>query len=238
MKRPNGILFDLGDTLLGEHRFNPVNGNSRLLNYADNTHGYTAEDVQKVADKIADELKQAREATMLEFRADCFQRLLYEKMGITLDQTNRDLQLEFWMASVEYTPEPGIYELLDYLADNRIKMGVLSNSAFDGQILRWELEKHNLLKYFSFVLSSADYGVRKPHHLFFSIGIKKMCLDLEAMWYVGDKIEYDILGANRSGLFSVWYNKKGGANGKIKPDIEISSWSEILSILKRLPVVD
>ena len=76
MKRPNGILFDLGDTLLGEHRFNPVNGNSRLLNYADNTHGYTAEDVQKVADKIADELKQAREATMLEFRADCFQRLL------------------------------------------------------------------------------------------------------------------------------------------------------------------
>lgn len=142
------------------------------------------------------------------------------------------------MASVEYTPEPGVYELLDYLAYNRITMGVLSNSASEGQILRWELEKHNLLKYFGFVLSSADYGVRKPHHLFFSIGIKKMCLDLEAIWFVGDKIEYDILGANKSGLFSVWYNKKGEANGKIQPDIEISSWSEFLSILKQLPVVD
>jgi len=52
---------------------------------------------------------------------------------------------------------------------------------------------------------------------------------------VGDNINTDILGAVRTGIPSVWINRKGKERNKeIAPTYEITSFSELKVILEKL----
>jgi putative hydrolase of the HAD superfamily len=124
--------------------------------------------------------------------------------------------------------------VLDFLDSRQKKLGVVSNTSFSSRILRRELEMHQLLRYFDFVVASADYGVRKPHPLIFSVAIKKMQLDPSEIWFIGNSIDHDVAGANTAGLFSVWYNRLGEESDSHRPDLEVKSWFEFQSILKNL----
>jgi putative hydrolase of the HAD superfamily len=91
----------------------------------------------------------------------------------------------------------------------------------------------DLLKYFSYIITSADYGIRKPHPLIFDMAVKKMQLPKSDIWYVGDSIETDILGAINANLKTIWYNQLN-----VRPDIElkqieIKELSQIESIIKK-----
>ena len=92
--------------------------------------------------------------------------------------------------------------------------------------LEEELAKHNLVHRFSFLISSIDYVFRKPHRRLFQIAVKKMNLAPQDIWFVGDKLEYDIRGAIDYGLYPVWYNPEGKP-GEIDDEyLEVRSWHE------------
>ena len=76
-------------------------------------------------------------------------------------------------------------------------------------------------------MSSADYGVKKPHPLIFETALAKLEVDSSTTWFVGDTLEADIAGANESGLFSIWYNPDGNESGPIAPNATIRSWTEL-----------
>ncbi len=101
-------------------------------------------------------------------------------------------------------------------------------------MLEEELRRRNLAHYFSFVISSADYGVRKPDPRIFNVAVKKMNLEPSAIWFAGDKLEYDVKGAIQSRLFPVWYNPKGQPNSEGYDCLEITSWREFNEKLKGL----
>jgi len=234
LKPPAGILFDLGDTILELSRFDTKRGNARLLELADNPRNLTADDVCKEAQVLDDALMPLRDASMLELSDECFQKLLFDRLDISFRSPGIDLAREFWDAAAEMRPEPGIHEALDYLRSLRIKMGVVSNTSFSGRILERELEKHRLLGYFDFVIASADYGVRKPHPLIFSVAIKRIQLDPGEIWFVGNSSDHDIAGAVSAGLCGVWYNRLGAEHNDHRPDVEVKSWHEFIVILKDL----
>ena len=168
MDKPKAILFDLGDTLLCDLKFDPVAGNVRLLEFVEGTDTTNPETIQKVADELGSEIRRVRDPGLIEFPVQSFQRILYDKLNLTFRLSSAAMELEFWKGAVSYTPEPGIVEALATLQSYRLKMGVVSNSTFSGPVLEWELEQHNLLAPFAFVISSADYGIQKPHPLIFS----------------------------------------------------------------------
>ena len=57
MRRPKMILFDYGQTLADEGRFNGIKGTEAVLRHAArNRHGFTAAQVQAAADEINAEL--------------------------------------------------------------------------------------------------------------------------------------------------------------------------------------
>ena len=59
MKRPKMILFDYGQTLVAERRFDGVRGTAAVLKHAvENERNLTPEEVQAEADKINHELKR------------------------------------------------------------------------------------------------------------------------------------------------------------------------------------
>ena len=234
MRRPAGVIFDLGDTILHLESIDMISANKRLLEFAEGTPDLTLEDIQHFADELNNEALQIRENSMVEFGYQSFHRLLYEHLGISFSISFPELEREFWNAAVVYSPAEGIFDVLDLLDEHRIKTGIVSNSAFRGVILEEELAKHDLAHRFSFLISSIDYGFRKPHKRLFQIAVRKMDLEPEDIWFAGDKLEYDIRGAIDSGLYPVWYNPEG-KTGEIDGEyLEVRSWHEFREKIESL----
>ncbi|MBN1161730.1 MAG: HAD family hydrolase [Dehalococcoidales bacterium] len=233
MRRPLGVLFDFGDTVLHLDSLDTLAGNRRLLEFAEVNPGISAEDVQSVVDEFR-WIYTARDESMIEHGCQSFQRLLYDTLGVSFRIGYTELEREFWNASVKYSPVTGIYELLDMLEARGIITGIISNTIFCSSVLKEELAKHNLENRFSFLITSADYGVRKPHPHIFRIAVKKMNLETADIWFIGDKPDFDIKGAIDYGLYPVWYNWR---NEKILPEgdyLEVKTLQELLEKIELL----
>lgn len=234
MRRPLGIIFDLGDTVLHLESVDALEGNRCMLEFDDFNPGVTAEDAMAVVNEIFPWIERARDASMLEVTASSVNRLIYETLGVTFRIDYDELERVFWNGALTFKPVEGIFELLDALDSRGIKTGILSNSINRGIVLEDELAKHDLAQRFSFVMSSADYGIRKPHEYIFRVAIKEMELVPSDIWFVSDKIEYDISGALDAGLYPVWYNWRNepvSIDGEI---LEVRSMRELREKIESL----
>ena len=233
MDRPIAILFDFDDTILGNRRYDPEAGNARLLDHAIPPNVLTAKEVQEEADQLDSEVENL--LGIFEFPVQGFQRILFDKLGLRFNISFLEMELEFWKGAVRYSLEPGIADALDELKLLKIKMGVISNCPFSGSVLEWELQQHGLKDAFSFVLSSADYAIRKPHPLLFEVAIAKLCIGSHQAWFCGDSPAFDIAGARSAGLWSIWYNPRQSTSGgplSDGADTEVRDWSEFTGIVR------
>ena len=103
-------------------------------------------------------------------------------------------------------------------------LGVVSNSTSSSRILSWQLAEFGLLPFFEFVMSSADYVVRKPHPAIFLAAARKLEMAPGQIWFVGDSPEHDVAGAASAGMVSVLYRPTPGPQVDPSPDIEVASW--------------
>ena len=206
MHRPLGIIFDLGDTVIRLGSVDALEGNRRMLEYADYNPGVTAEKAAAFAEEVFSFIDYESNARMLEVPASSIDRLIFETLGVTFRIGYEELERVFLNGALTYSPVEGIFKLLDTLDSLGIKTGILSNSINSANILVELLDKHGLADRFSFLISSADYGVCKPHGYIFGVAIRKMGLPPSDIWFVGDEIEFDIRGALDAGLYPVWYN--------------------------------
>jgi HAD superfamily hydrolase (TIGR01549 family) len=230
---PSGIIFDFGDTVLHLESFDTLAGNRRLLEMASVNPGFTAAEVQAAFDDLR-WLERIRDASMIEFDCQTLHRLVYETLGISFPCDYAATEREFWRASVKYGPAPGIFGLLDVLEANGIKTGIVSNTMFSSSILTQELAAHGMAHRFSFVISSGDYGFRKPHAGIFRVAVKKLGLDPGSVWVVGDKLDYDIKGALDFGLFPVWLNWHGESKTLDGDYMEVKDLLEFTKKIKQI----
>jgi FMN phosphatase YigB (HAD superfamily) len=230
MNPPTAILFDFGGTLLVDRRVDSDAGYARLLDQAIPPSTRTPEEVKTEADRLDSELE--KHYGLIEFPMQRFHRTLFEKLGIQFRIPYPELELEFWKGAVSYSPEHGIVETLDELKRLNIEMGVVSNYPFSGPVLEWELQRHGLLDAFSFVLSSADYAIRKPHPLLFEVTLAKLNVRADQTWHCGNSPTFDVKGASAAGLCSVWYNRHHAPSDESNPDAEIHNWSEFIHLVR------
>jgi len=234
MKKPSGVIFDLGDTVLQHYMVNWIPANEAILGFTETETSITPEELQNIANRINAEFEQVRIESMIEQDVITFYRLLFETAGISLSISHEEAARICWNTAYAFSPEEGIYDVLDTLERHDIKTGILSNAAFSGTLLEEELEKHDLLRRFSFIISSADYGVRKPHPRFFNIATRKIGLEPEDIWFVGDKPQFDIKGAIAAGMHPVWYNPRDGKSDPQYDCMEINHWNEFIEIINSL----
>ena len=89
---------------------------------------------------------------------------------------------------------------------------------------------------FEFVIASSEYAIRKPNRSLFEIAVLKAGLCPQEIWYCGNSVRKDVIGAHSAGMIPVLYE---GAWGKDeKPDAEadfsylhISDWREMIELL-------
>jgi putative hydrolase of the HAD superfamily len=234
MREPRAILFDLGGTLLEQLEFDPQAGQARLLALAaTNPRGASLDTLHEAAEALTADLNERRYASWIEFPATAVTRLIYERFGITFEQSAQQLELEFMRAAARMRPEPHVFKALDHVAERGLPVAVLSNTAFTGIALEDELERHGFAGRFRFVMASADYGFRKPHPHLFVTAAGRLEMGPEDIWYIGDSLAFDMAGARSAGLRTVWYNRADQAEDGTPFDAQIRDWRELVDLLPR-----
>lgn len=117
----------------------------------------------------------------------------------------------------------------------KFSLGIIANQSSD---LMERLHSWDIDKYFSTVVSSADYGISKPDERLFTIALQKSNCPAHSAVMVGDRLDNDILPANKLGFQTVRI-KQGLAKDQIAPSTLYQPTYEVnnLTGLLELPFV-
>lgn len=130
--------------------------------------------------------------------------------------------------------DPDVIPTLITLRDRGYMLGIISNGRL---IKQWEkIIRLGLHHYFHVVVVSEEVGSEKPDVRIFETALRRLGVRPFEAVYVGDRLDTDILGANRAGLVSVRilkgrYRRRRPAAEEMKPRYEIRRLSELLEIL-------
>lgn len=210
MKMPKMVLFDYGQTLIAEQKFDGVKGTEAVLQYATrNKYHLSAEQVQAKANEINQELgrfdPKKRHLFQIEIPNTMFTPYLYESQGIEIALSNAEIDTVFWNAAAPGTPTEGIKDFLDYLKNKGIRTGVISNISYNPSVVAERINRLLLDNTFEFIITSSNFLFRKPNKRIFDLALEKAQLRPDEVWYIGDQYECDVKGSLNAGMFPIWY---------------------------------
>ncbi len=96
-------------------------------------------------------------------------------------------------------------EILEYLKDN-YKLHIITNGFEEVQHLK--LRNSGIQNYFMTVTSSEEAGVKKPNPVIFKTALQKAAAIPHQSIMIGDSFEADILGAEKVGMHTLFFNYK------------------------------
>jgi len=242
MQKPKMILFDYGQTLVNEKKFDAIKGNEAVLSIATkNPENITAHELQQQVNRVFKESQRIQESNrheqLLEINCKGFDTYVYESLGLEFDVDMEEVQGKFWdNATLEWAePTEGIQELLAYLQENNIRTGVISNMMNSSGLLKRRIDTLIPQNWFEFYLASNSYLFRKPHPFIFEMATKKAKLKPEEIWFCGDNLLCDIEGAFNFGMKPVFYptyiDCEYSVDTKV-PYMEIGSWKELIEYIR------
>ena len=210
MKTPKMVLFDYGQTLIAEQKFDGVRGTEAVLQYATrNKYHLSAEQVQDKANEINQELGRfdpaKRHLFQIEIPNIMFSPYLYESQGIEIALSSSEIDTVFWNAAAPGTPTEGIKDFLAYLRSKGIRTGVISNISFAPSVVAERINRLLPENTFEFIITSSNYIFRKPNKRIFNLALEKSQLQPDEVWYIGDQYECDVKGSLNAGLLPIWY---------------------------------
>lgn len=124
--------------------------------------------------------------------------------SVSKNQLDRvaDSLIRFYGTSKCWHKYPGVIDLLDYLQKQDIILGIISN--FDVR-LESVLKDTQIHQYFTFVLTSYDFGVEKPSLQIFKEALRlvkdlrKEEISPQEAVHIGDGLDNDYFGAKNAG---------------------------------------
>lgn len=238
MQQPKWMIFDYGETLAHERDYRPGDGFAAIMEYAvSNPRNAGAEELLARFKEVYRELRLRVHAAGAEIPNMQRFRWLFEMYDLRFSLSPDELEEVFWNAAAPCEPAPGMPELLRRLRANGIGTGVISNMGFSGRCLTRRLDRLFPDHRFAFVISSADYVVRKPDPHIFELALKKAGCSAAEAWFMGDNPEADIAGAHGAGILPVYYDRDLGCAYREEipldpaiPCLRISDWSELFPI--------
>ncbi len=127
---------------------------------------------------------------------------------------------------------PGAEEAVASLS-RRYRLFLASNGT--ASVQKGRMTSANLYRFFERVFVSQEVGFNKPSKAYFERCFSQIPdFDREKAIMVGDSLTSDIQGGINAGIKTVWVNPEGKAAGKIRPDYEIQSLSQLERLLDSL----
>jgi len=219
MVEPSAVLFDVGNTVLHEHRFDLEAGILAAI-------PHLGERVPGLALLFTDQLQEHHVAGRELLLSRWLMANVPELAGRAVD----DVEDAMWAAVVTLTPTPGIEAVLGHLRESGTGMAAVSNASFSARVLARELSRHGLGGLFRFVLSSGDVGWRKPVPAIFDEAVSRLGTPAERTWFVGDSFDEDIRGAFDAGLTPIWFSSGDTSIATEPPVCRVRDWGEFIPI--------
>ena len=244
MARPKMILFDYGGTLLCEPDWDHLRGEKAVFEHViSNPHNCSPEALSAWEQEYIRSRWFLREHGV-ELQLMQMLRLKYELHGIRLDIPWEDAEYLLWSNSSLMTEKcvyPNIRQALDFLHKEGIRTGVVSNLGWSGVSLRKRIDALLPDNHFEFVITSSDYGIRKPDARLFQIALNRAGLAPEEVWYCGNDEFKDIRGAISAGMIAVHYLGHMDGDRKELPIVPthadgayaIGDWKELQDLILR-----
>lgn len=221
------MIFDLDDTVLDFHR-----GEMEYIDEIFNQQGVTDIPAAKQAylklnKKIWENIEAG--ATPRPLLNTRFSKTL-SLFGIEADGVQLEAQYRE-MLNHNFYIIPGANKLLANLQKKGVTLLVGTNGVKKTQIER--LRGSGLDKYFDEYYISEDIGYSKPNAKFFAPMFQRIPdLKTENTIMVGDRLQSDILGANRAGLQSIWFNPNKNINElDFQPTYTVDSYQQLYKLI-------
>jgi phosphoglycolate phosphatase-like HAD superfamily hydrolase len=144
------------------------------------------------------------------------------------------------VAKINYTLVPGVVDFLEELKKKKIPSIVISNR--NGNAVRLEAKRNNLIKYFNGVFGEHDFkGIVKPNVDFMKLSAQKSSIKYNSCWIIGDgDTDIEIGIASGCKMFFVGkkavLEKKEKYRGLIKDGLIIhTDYTNLLHLLRDVP---
>ena len=157
-------------------------------------------------------------------------------LGVYLsDEEALNMQKEYKMNQQKLQMSDITISILDLAKKNNVKLGIITNGPSEHQwskvkalgVEKW-IDKEN-------IIVSGDYGINKPDVRIYEIMQEKLQLPNDSLYYIGDSLENDIVGANNAGWKSIWINRY---KKKLPENVDIykiaENNGELFEIIKKI----
>jgi putative hydrolase of the HAD superfamily len=227
--RPKAVIFDLWGTLIESDHFAPAKGNARLLELAGSDAPLEA--LLAYEDGIVRDAERREDESHIEYTRQALQRLLNDRFAISSPLSLAEQEWEYWSSAMTIRLIDGVPAMLDDLARRSIRRAIISNSSFTADTIRRTLTDLGVADRFEFIVSSADYGVRKPHPAIFEAALARLALEPGDAWFAGDLVAYDLMGGLGAGMFTVLFKPPVDEPLGLDGYRRIQRWSELAGLL-------
>ena len=129
-------------------------------------------------------------------------------LGVYLsDEQALNMQKEYKKNQQKLQMSDITISILNLAKENNVKLGIITNGPSEHQwskvkalgVEKW-IDREN-------IIVSGDHGINKPDIRIFEIMHEKLQLPNDSLYYIGDSLENDIVGANNAGWKAIWINR-------------------------------
>ena len=194
--------------------------------------GSTLVDESAVYENRIKEITQSNNIDRNEFVAKVIERAQTSPKPIVSAAEDYGVKVPAWRHDLEVL-YPDTKELLQRLSQ-KYKIGIIANQDFGTE---QRLTDFNVHQYIDLVIASAEEGVAKPDLRIFQIALARADCKPEEAVMVGDRIDNDIIPANKIGMTTVWIKQGFGSYAEPKtveeqPDYIVNSLAEITEVFR------
>jgi HAD superfamily hydrolase (TIGR01509 family) len=168
----------------------------------------------------------------------CLDRV-FTAMGLRTSADELAAGVEALMRAVlpHATPIPGAVEAVRAIRAAGTPVGVVSSAVYH-PFLEWTLDAFGIADAFRVVVTSASAGFYKSRPEIYWHAAERLDVRPEHVVHVGDSLRFDVGGARRAGLATVWLRRDAeeSSHDGICPDLTIDTLEgaspEILAVLR------
>ena len=221
------VLADLDDTLF-DHAHATRQALARLREIEPRWAAWPVREFEARHSEILELLHQdvlTGRLTVDAARVERFHRLLAAAPGAQRATAARAVEIAMaYRAEYErgWQPVPGALELLNALADDGIRVAVVTNNLAAEQ--RLKVRRCGLDRYLTALVTSEEVGAMKPAAAIFTAALRAASADAAGAVMLGDGWPTDIAGARAAGIRAVWFNRLGAA----APDADVPQLRSLL----------
>jgi len=143
------------------------------------------------------------------------------------------------LSDMQLCPVNGVEDFLKEFSE-QVTIVILSNTIHSREDdIRKLIEQLGFISYIDKIITSLDMGVAKPDPKIYEIALQQLNLKADEVLMIGDRLDTDILGAEKANILSLhlhWRDRhdEKSKSVEVHPTYKAENYTEVKNILRPL----